>query len=100
MNKIVCPHCGAEYYPQELYIPTDFLPRVEDVIKDEDGRIVAGYEAPMNTHEEYTCDYCNHRFQIDAKVEFVSTEDKPHDFNFSHTSPLYTGDRIELTEND
>lgn len=98
--KITCPYCGAEYLPQELYIPSDFLPRFDDLVKDEEGKIVAFYERPMNTHEEYTCDCCGHRFQIDAKVEFNTSPIISHDFGFNYESPLYTGNRIELTEND
>ena len=100
MNKIICPHCGAEYLPQEIYIPSDFLPRFEDLVKDDEGKIVAGYEQPMNLHEEYTCDYCGHRFQVTAKVEFFTSAVEKHDFNFNYESPLYTGERLELTEND
>lgn len=100
MNKIICPYCGAEYLPQELYIPSDFLPKFDDLVKDDEGKIVAGYERPLNTHEEYTCDCCGHRFQVDAKVEFVTSAIEKHDFEFSHESPLYTSSRMELTEND
>ena len=98
--KIKCPYCGAEYIPQELYIPDDFLPVFDDLVKDDSGKIVAMYEEPMNTHEEYTCDYCGHTFQVDAKVEFIATESAAHDFNFAYESLLYTGDRLELKEND
>lgn len=98
--KILCPYCGAEYMPQEIYIPSDFLPKVEDLVKDEKGKIVAKYEHPMNTHEEYTCDHCGHRFQIDAKVEFITSDAVNHDFNFDYKSQLYTSDRLELKEND
>ena len=100
MNKIICPYCGAEYLPQELYIPSDFLPKMEDVVKDDEGKIVAGYSRPLNTHEEYTCDYCGHRFQVEAKVEFSATESVEHDFNFEYKTPLYPEGRIELREND
>lgn len=98
--KIKCPYCGAEYIPQELYIPDDFLPPFDDLVKDESGKIVALYEKPMNTHEEYTCDYCNHRFKVEAKVEFITSEIPQHDFKYDYESPLYSGDRIELAEND
>lgn len=98
--KITCPYCGAEYLPQELYIPSDFLPKFDDLVKDDEGKIVAAYERPMNTHEEYTCDCCGHRFQVEAKVEFTASKIDKHDFNFNYESPLYTGNRLELTEND
>ena len=49
---IKCPFCGAEYLPSEIYIPSDFLPKFEDLTKDENGKIVAVYERPMNVNEE------------------------------------------------
>lgn len=99
MNKIKCPYCGAEYLPQELYIPSDFLPKFDDIVKDNSGKIIAVYEKPIHGHEEYTCDYCSHRFSIDANVEFNTSEVKEHDFNFDHETLLYKEDRVELSEN-
>ncbi len=97
--KIKCPHCGAEYMPSEIYIPSDFLPKFEDLTKDDDGKIVAVYERPMNLDEEYTCDKCGHRFAIHAKVEFTTEISTNHDYNFNYESPLYSEDRVELEEN-
>ena len=96
--KIKCPYCGAEYLPQEIFIPSDFLPRFDDLVKDDEGKIVAAYENPMNLHEEYTCDYCNHRFAIDATVEFTTSKIEKHDFNYEFESQLYTEERLELSE--
>lgn len=97
-TKIKCPHCGAEYLPSEIFIPSDFLPKVEDLVKDEEGHIIAGYEHAMNLHEEYTCDYCNHRFAIMAEVAFKTEVNLLHDYNFNHESNLYPEGRAELLE--
>ena len=96
--KIKCPHCGAEYLPTEIYIPTDFLPKCKDVTRDEQGVLVAGHVNNMNLHEEYTCDYCGHRFSVDAEVKFVTSATELHDYNFNYESPLYSEDRLELSE--
>lgn len=96
---IKCPYCGAEYLPSEIFIPSDFMPKFEDLTKDEDGKIVAVYENPMNLVEEYTCDHCNHRFSIKAQVEFHTSPCEEHDFKFNYKSPLYSKDRTELSEN-
>lgn len=98
-NIIKCPHCGAEYLPSEIYIPSDFLPKFDDLIKDEDGKVVAVYDKPMNLHEEYTCDQCGHRFAIDAAVEFTTSPCELHDYNFEYQTPLYPNNRTELAEN-
>ena len=98
---IKCPKCGAEYLPQEIYIPSDFLPKFDDLVKDDEGKILAIHESPINVDEEYTCDYCNHRFKIHADIKFTAEESINHDFNFEvYESPLYAGDRVKLNEND
>lgn len=99
-NIIKCPYCGAEYLPQELFIPSDFLPKFDDLVKDDEGKIVAEFEQPMNLKEEYVCDCCNHRFAVEAKVEFTSSKVEKHDFDFAYQSPIYNEDRVELSEND
>jgi DNA-directed RNA polymerase subunit RPC12/RpoP len=100
MNKITCPYCGAEYLPQELYIPSDFLPKYDDLVRDDSGKIVAAYNMPMNLHEEYECVCCGHRFQIDADVKFTVSKIEEHDFKFNYESNLYDNYRLELKEND
>ena len=97
-EKIRCPYCGAEYMPSEIFIPSDFLPKFEDLVKDDEGHIVAVYEHPMNLKEEYTCDYCNHRFSIIAEVSFKAEANPLHDYNFNHESDLYPEGRVELSE--
>ena len=95
---IKCPHCGAEYIPSEIFIPSDFLPKCKDVTRDNRGILVAGHVNNMNCHEEYTCDYCGHRFAIDAEVNFKTSATELHDYNYDYSSPLYEGDRLELSE--
>lgn len=98
-KKIKCPYCGAEYVPSEVYIPTDFLPKFTDLEKDEKGQIVSICEQPMNTQEEYTCDYCNHRFSVVANVTFTTAEAPQHDYNFDYETKVYDKDRLTLSEN-
>jgi len=98
--KITCPYCGCEYLPQEIYIPEDFLPELDDLTKDDAGHIVAVHEEAMHTCEEYTCDRCNHRFRVIAKVEFSSAKADEHDLLFPHESSLYQEPRMELAEHD
>ena len=97
-HLVKCPYCGAEYLPAEIYIPEDFLPECEDVVKDENSKLVAYHDNGMNLHEEYTCDKCGHRFTIDAVVDFKTAKAELHDFNYDYTTPVYTEDRINLKE--
>jgi len=95
---IKCPHCGAEYLPVEIYIPEDFLPESEDITRDEQGHLVACHEGSMNLQEDYTCDYCGHRFTVLADVKFNTSINELHDYNYDYKSPVYPKDRIELSE--
>lgn len=95
---IKCPHCGAEYLPSEIYIPDDFLPECDDVVRDEEGKLMACHQAGMNLKEEYECDYCGHRFSVEAKVSFTSSENSLHDYGFDYETKLYPEDRMELSE--
>lgn len=96
---IKCPHCGAEYLPAEIYIPTDFLPKCKDVVKDASGKFITCSAGNMNTAEEYTCDYCGHRFTVEAMLTFDTSINELHDYNYDYSSPLYSKDRMELPEN-
>lgn len=97
-NIIVCPYCGAEYLPEEIYIPSDFLGSVKDIVKDDQGKILSFVGQPMNLKEEYTCDSCNHRFSVTANVTFKVAPCVEHDFNYDYSTKLYDHERESLKE--
>lgn len=68
MKKVVCPHCGAEYLPQEIFILTMF--NDNNIIKDEEGKLLT--EVTYDTHESYICDYCNKTFYADMNIDFTT----------------------------
>ena len=79
---IVCPHCGYQYLPAEIYLPNSFLGKPEDITREGmSGNIQYYFGTNMNLDEKYICDCCNQPFQIHAKVQF-NTEgidfSKPH----------------------
>ena len=98
IHKIKCPHCGAEYLPSEIYIPEDFLPDCDDVTRDEEGKLVACHSNALNLSEEYTCDYCGHRFSVEAQVSFKTSVNELHDYGHDYETQLYPEGRIELPE--
>lgn len=75
MYKIVCPHCGAEYLPQEIFVLSDF--NKSDIIKDENGKILDNIE--YDTYESYRCDYCDKTFQATMGMAFEVTYTKTPD---------------------
>lgn len=70
MNKIVCPHCGAEYTPQEIFILDKF--KILSVPKDENGKILEHID--YNDSESYKCDYCDKTFGIAMNIIFETAE--------------------------
>lgn len=72
--KIVCPVCGAEYLPAEIYLPNEFLGKPKNIIKTKQGKIEHFEYSTMNNKEKYECDYCRHTFEITADVKFRTKE--------------------------
>lgn len=68
--KIVCPHCGHEYLPVEIFIPEEFFGRPTEVIRDPAGRIDFFLGKGMNLNETYICDSCGTNLRITAKMSF------------------------------
>lgn len=66
MLKIVCPNCGAEYAPQEIFLMGVF--NNTNIIKDEEGKILD--DLSYDSNETYKCDYCNKTFHASMNIEF------------------------------
>ena len=79
-NFIICPHCGFQYLPGEIYDPKHFLGQPKDIVRNNIGEIL-GYEGIASDVEEtYICENCNNELRIKAKVTFVvedTTSEKP-----------------------
>ena len=70
MNKVICPNCGAEYAPQEIFLFNSF--NNSKIIKDEEGKILDNLD--FDDNESYKCDYCNKTFFAKMAIDFeVST---------------------------
>lgn len=70
MIKIICPECGAEYLPAEIYYPKDFFGNPHSITKDRYGKLQFFSGVNMNLQESYVCDYCKRKMQITANVDF------------------------------
>ena len=66
MNRITCPHCGAEYAPQEIFVMSNF--NNSRIIKDEEGKILDDLD--YDKEEYYKCDYCNKTFYVNMDISF------------------------------
>ena len=92
-NIIKCPHCGAEYLPNEIYIPDEFFTDVS-ALKDDNYKILATSGDALNAVEEYCCDKCAKTFKVTAGVTFT-TEEVKDDFEDDYVVTI-NKDRVEL----
>ena len=88
LETIVCPCCGREYLPAEIYLPNSFLGKPSSIVKTRDGKIDVFTGKSMDLQETYVCDNCLKPFKISAKVQF-RTEYLPEvDFDSAYTTSL------------
>lgn len=86
LEVIICPYCGREYLPSEIYIPNSFIGNANSVIRTNAGKIDTFFGNSMDLKEEYTCDKCNGKFDISARVSFFTK--KKESFNEEFSSKL------------
>lgn len=102
MNKlngffIECPHCKAQYLPSEIFMPKEFLGSPENIMKTANGTIEYYSGDNMDLNENFTCDYCNTNFNVEAVVNFKTSVDELSNFNEDYSSTIFK-DRIVLAE--
>lgn len=68
--KIVCPVCGHEYLPAEIYLPNDFLGKPTEIIRDDSGHIEFYFGDVMDPDADYICDSCGARMHVHADISF------------------------------
>lgn len=69
-NKIICPYCGYEYTISEIFMPEDLLPNTGDVVRKQDGSIDFCLGAQELAKEDYLCDNCNHKFEVEPIISY------------------------------
>lgn len=98
-NVIICPSCGREYLPAEIYVPSSFFGKPSDIDRTSNGEIEVFDGTTMDTYEEYTCDNCGVTFVVNADVKFKTRlKEEKKKFSNVYVSPLYTN-KISLFEN-
>lgn len=85
---IVCPGCGREYLPAEIFIPKYFFGHPEDIERTPAGKIDIYEGAPMCLTEEYTCDECGTSFDVSADIKFKTKAKVKEEFNSVYTTPI------------
>lgn len=87
MKKIVCPYCGYEYSPEEIYIPEAFFGRAKNIERDNAGKIIYFVGKGMDLNESYRCDKCNTKFKVKCDLKFYATSEAK-DFSNSYSTKI------------
>jgi hypothetical protein len=69
---IICPYCGAEYLPAEIFYPDEFFGNPKNIEKDAVGKIQFYSGQNVKLTESYTCDYCKRKMYVNAEVDFTA----------------------------
>lgn len=100
-NIIVCPYCGQEYLPSEIFLPKTFFGEPKDIFKTEFGKIDYFMGTPMCLTESYICDNCNKEFHVQANLSFNTSYDTELDeFSDEYVSTIDKKAKIILPEGD
>lgn len=83
---IKCPHCGAEYLPEEIFYPNEVFNKNIRPIR-ESGKIISvetqtldEKEESFDLEEEFCCIYCNTNFKVKGEAKFTTEEIKDEEF--------------------
>ena len=86
---IVCPVCGAEYLPAEIFIPESFVGKPSFIDKDHmTHKIEAYFGKNMDLKEEYECDHCKSPLKITARIQFDVKENEELNFHKEYSTKL------------
>lgn len=92
---IKCPHCGAEYLPNEIFIEGGLLGDAHNILKTSLGQVISFKGNYLDLNETYVCDYCNKPFIIVGKVSFETFAKQ--EFEEDYVKEIYEN-RVELQE--
>ena len=80
LNIIKCPHCGAEYLPEEIFYPDSVFNKDIKITRDEQGKIVYSNGDSFCLTEEFECEHCGCLFSIESKTTFNTKAIEVKDF--------------------
>lgn len=85
-NVIVCPYCGAEYLPQEIFTLDTSITNLGQLVKNDKGQIEwVEKDLEDDLQEEYVCDYCNKPFKVEANLTYTTIKEIPDDLDEEET---------------
>lgn len=82
---IVCPICGQQYHPAEIFLPNYFLGKPTDIVKNTSGKIDFHFGQDMDPDETYICDNCGAHLKIHANISFnVAVDENKSEEHVTH----------------
>ena len=98
-QKIICPVCGREYMPAEIFLPVDLLGKPVEVVRNEGGKIEFFLGDSPEFVETYICDGCDTEFQVSANLSFETVAvNQP--FSEEYTSKYNGAKKVKLEETE
>lgn len=84
---VICPNCGAQFLPGEIYMPEAFIGHPVEVVRDSFGMLVyADYKKidnMPNRTERFICEYCDKPFEVEASPMVFRTKEVAPEEDFS-----------------
>lgn len=88
-NKyVVCPNCGREYLPSEIFIPQSFFGKPTFIERDQHGKIITALGNQPDINEVYCCDNCETSFSVHTNISFETHIDIKTDFSHDYETRL------------
>lgn len=94
-SVIVCPACGREYMPAEIFIPKYLLDEPTKIIRDATGKILDFDGIKANLSDTYICE-CGKQFDVTAKISFEVKESDKYNMREDYSYTL--GNKFVLSE--
>lgn len=83
--KIICPHCGREYLPVEIFIPKYTFGNPLEIVRNSSGKII-GYTGDEPDYTEiYICDECGSKLKIKMNIAFDVSDSLDINSDYSTT---------------
>ena len=87
-NTIICPVCGREYLPEEIFTRKSMYGKPQHIVRNEYGKILSFEGSSAFLEETYMCDKCDAFFRVNGKMVFNSTVAVKPDVSDEYTSKL------------
>lgn len=92
---IRCPKCGYEYVAAEVFFPEDLLGKPNNIIRDDNGKIILVEGEQPETTETFVCENCNTEFRVRLGIQTESKYNKDLE-NEDFTYDLRDSDKEQL----